>query len=257
MIKKIIKIAKDAGKILVKYFNENLEVNYKTDNTPVTKADSDSDKFLRQQLKKLFPKDQILTEETPTKVDFSKRVWIVDPLDGTKAFVERLDGFCIIIGLCINGTPELGVVNFPLRDETYYAEKNKGAFVEKKGKISHLGVSEKQGKAFFTSSSDGHPNAQKIISLFDIKTITEGSFGARVISVASGNADFYIELTGRAHKWDTCGTQIILEEAGGKMTDLTGNKLDYKTPNARWENYTIISSDKQHKQIIEKIKKLK
>ena len=123
MVKKIINIAKEAGKIILKYYSKDLEASIK-DKIPynfVTKADIESDKYIRQRLQKEFPGDYMLSEENkniPPK--YSGRVWMIDPLDGTKDFVNKGSGFSVMIGLCDNGKPILGAVYAPDKDLLYY-----------------------------------------------------------------------------------------------------------------------------------------
>ena len=102
MREQIIPIAEKAGEILMKYFKSGLDVSYKNGDKfdPVTAADKEADDFIRSQLSEIFPDDLILSEENENiPTDYSKRIWMVDPLDGTNAFISGIDSFSIIIGL--------------------------------------------------------------------------------------------------------------------------------------------------------------
>lgn len=116
MLSTIIAIAQEAGNIILPFFrSEELDTQYKRDEQdPVTAADYASDSYIKTQLSLLFPDDYILTEETANNdIDRSDSVWIVDPLDGTKNFIKQQDSFCVMIGRCTHGIPNLGVVYFP------------------------------------------------------------------------------------------------------------------------------------------------
>ena len=109
------KIAREAGRILMEIYSGDHSVEWKGYDDPVTAADRAANKFIVAELQKHFPADGILSEEatdTPSRLSKS-RVWLVDPMDGTKQFIERLDEFAVMIGLAINGKPELGVVFNP------------------------------------------------------------------------------------------------------------------------------------------------
>lgn len=128
MLEDVIKIAKSAGSILMKHYTKDLSIKTKDHEFDfVTQADIEADKFIRDEINKLFPQDLILSEESDEMPeDFSKNVWMVDPLDGTKAFVNRNASFSVMIGLCKNGVPSLGVVYAPAKKILYYAEKSRG-----------------------------------------------------------------------------------------------------------------------------------
>lgn len=265
MIEKVIDIAKEASKILLKYYKSDIGVSYKEagGRSPVTKADFEADAYIRGRLQELFPRDKILSEETENHLkDYSGRVWIVDPLDGTRIYTEGKDGFCVIIGLCIDGVPVLGVVYAPIKDELYYAEKGKGAFLKKGNTVQQIKVSKInvlfQAKAIIKTSKIRESPWNKVAQLkvkenFDL---SECGAGIKMAKVAAGEIDFYIDAIFSPCKWDTCGPQIILEEAGGRMTDLSGQPLDYKQQNSKWENPLLVSNGLIYRTVISEAKKL-
>lgn len=263
MINKVIEIAKEAGNILMKYYSKNIKVLTKEDSHDfLTKADIESDNYIRKALQKEFPRDSILSEENEnTPLDYSGRVWMVDSLDGTKDFINKGTGFSVMIGLCENGKPILGVFYAPMCNLIYYAEEGKGAYVKKESVSSEIHVSsieELQESRLITRFLHGEERPlDKMINNIQVKEkIPESSVGIKLGKIASGDAEIHINSNFRASKWDTCAPQIILEEAGGVITDFEGNTLDYKQPSLKWEKSFVASNNiKLHKKIIEEIKK--
>ena len=137
-IQTVIMIAKNAGGILLDFYSKNYNVSqkYSDPKVLVTDADLASEKYIIEELRKSFPNYQIVSEEQRAHaVDWTKEVFLIDPLDGTKQFVAKTPNFSIIIGLCVSGQPTLGVVFLPLLGELYFAEKGKGAFFKKQLQI--------------------------------------------------------------------------------------------------------------------------
>jgi len=267
MIKKIINIAKEASKIIMKYYSKDLRVSTKGKDPYnfVTKADIKSDNYIRQRLQEEFPGDYMLSEENKNiPPEYSGRVWIIDPLDGTKDFVNKGSGFSVMIGLCDNGKPILGVVYAPAKDLLYYAEKGKGAYMEKDGVLSQIHVNDitrlNQARMITRIAHGEARPLDKMINNFKVKEIIpESSIGLKLGMIASGDAEFHISshflILNKTSKWDTCAPQIILEEAGGIITDFKGNGLDYKQKSLLWENSFVASNSlAMHKEIIKGIK---
>jgi 3'(2'), 5'-bisphosphate nucleotidase len=261
-VEEIIKIAKDAGKITLKYFRKGIKVKFKRDRfDPVTRADKESDAYIRLELKKLYPKDRILSEENlDVPSSYSGRVWIIDPLDGTKSFIEGKKDFSVMIGLCIDAVPVLGVVYAPAKDLLYYGEKGKGAFMIKNGIKKRIKVS-KIGKIadstlITRNISKERRELDSIVDNIKVKKRKKiGSIGLKLGLISNGEADLYIMTNPRSSKWDTCAPQAILEEAGGKMTHFSGDKLDYAQNSLQWDNF-IATNGKLHGGLVKTIKKL-
>jgi 3'(2'), 5'-bisphosphate nucleotidase len=261
MLSKIISIAKESGNILMEHYSQGVEVQTKTDAFDfLTVADLKSDEFIRGRLAEEFPDDKILSEENKdVPLDYSGRVWMVDPLDGTKDFVNRGTGFSVMIGLCENGVPVLGVVYAPAKEMLLYAEKGKGAYYEKRGRKKRLQVSdtptlEESGMVTRIAYGEPRPLDEMLAKLNVACEIPEVSVGLKLGLIAQGTAEFNINTNFRAGKWDTCAPQIILEEAGGKITDFDGKPLDYKKSSPKWERSYVASNSRLHEKIIDFIK---
>lgn len=263
MIDDVIDLAKRAGVLLVKHFDEKLfcvsTKNGESGNY-ITTADIEVDAFLREGLAKLFPNDGLLSEESSLDdADYSKNVWMVDPLDGTKDFIHGGDGFSIIIGKCTDGIPDLGVVYAPKIGALYYAEKGKGAFLDnKKIHASKRKILSKSRMIVHIPYHDTTPKPSDDLmkNLKVAERIPAGSVGIRCGLIAEGKAEFSLGTFFRASKWDTCGPQVILEEAGGKLTDLNGDRLDYKQKPVRWLTPYIASNALLHKEALGIAKKI-
>ncbi|KKW32645.1 MAG: Ammonium transport protein [Candidatus Uhrbacteria bacterium GW2011_GWA2_52_8d] len=255
---RVIEVASFASVVLLKYYRSTLDVSYKKDEfDPVTVADQESDALIRDRLKELFPNDLILSEENTEIPDsYDGRVWMVDPLDGTKDFVKGRDGFSINIGLLENGQIVFGCVVVPARGQVFFAEKGKGAFEKTKGgcRRMHVSTVEDVMKARLVTrnpSGETRPIEEKIDPMPFKERIPEGGIGTKLCLIASGNAEAHINTNFRASKWDTLGPQLILEEAGGMVTDFDGHTLDYKKPSVLWERSFVASNNsKIHSELL-------
>lgn len=248
-----IDIAQRAGEILLKYFMrdpKDLSLEFKRDKfDPVTRADKEADAFIRTSLAKAFPEDAILSEESSVRPTFKeKRIWVVDPLDGTKHFVVGSDCFSTIIGLLENGKPKLGIVNIPARKTLYYAEKGKGAFRMQQGEKKSIKVSplkhleEARALTRNFTSEEVRPIEAVTKQLHFASRTSEGSIGTKISLIAEGNFEAFIHTTGSS-KWDTLGAQVILEEAGGVLSFIDGSPLDYLQKSVTWENYLLATNN--------------
>src|SRR6266478_2132813 len=123
-----VALARHAGEITNRYFKGSFVAERKADNSFVTVADRETEKYLRASIEKAFPDDAILGEEEGEKRGKSNRRWILDPIDGTYSFVHRVPLYGVLIGLEIDGEPVLGVVNLPALNEVVYAARGVGCF---------------------------------------------------------------------------------------------------------------------------------
>ena len=250
LVKKILNIGEEAGQILMKHLNNIKNVDYKKDEyDPVTEADRESDDFIRGRITEMFPEDKILSEENENvPKDYEGRVWMVDPLDETKGFLKGKDSFAINIGLLENGKPVFGCVVLPARNQYLYAEKGKGAFGNLNGKIEKLSVdsiTDIHDARIITRepTSEIRPMEAYMDKLQVKGKVVGGSAGDKVGLMVAGKAESHVNSNFKASKWDTCAPQIILEEAGGIMTDIDGNPLDYFQKNPNWERSYVMSNN--------------
>lgn len=257
-----IELARQASGLIMEFYENGFEIEEKigvdTFSEPVTIADRLSSKLIVEGLHKSFPDDAILSEEEvddTARRSTKQRVWMIDPIDGTKGFVEKMGDFAVQIGLAENGDPVLGVVLLPAHDFLYYASKNEGAFVVKNsGEAVRLQVSDIADfkKMTMVSSRNHHSKYLKKVSesIGLEKEIQRGSVGLKVGMIAERQADIYIHTSPRTKFWDTCAPQIILEEAGGKMTDIFGEKIRYDLRDVQNHNGVLASNGAAHEKAV-------
>ncbi len=271
-----ISAAKKAGvKILEFYALEIIaEKKYGIDNLsePVTIADRTASKIIVEMLEKAFPNDGILSEEETDLIEIrssKNRVWMIDPIDGTQGFINKDGDFGVQIGLTANGEAVLGVVFLPFHDQLYYAVKGEGAFLESQ-KLSlkqdeetflqQLKVSDKidfNEMTLAVSRNHLSPKMAHVSKYFEIgNVVNRGSVGLKTGLIAEQIADLYIHLSPRTKFWDTCAPQVILEEAGGKLTDLFGAPIRYDLRDVQNHNGIIASNGAAHEKAVSSLKPL-
>lgn len=258
-----INLARTAGKRVLEFYKAGFEIEEKIGaddfREPVTNADREASRIIVEGIAEHFPSDGILSEEEIDHIDerlSKRRVWIIDPIDGTAGFVNHDGDFAIQIGLAEEGIPILGVVMLPFHDTINYAVKGQGAFSQSGADgPQRVHVSDAEDLASLgIAVSRNHPSSrmQQIIKHFGFRnTIRRGSVGLKVSLIASRAADVYIHPSPRTKLWDTCSPQIILEEAGGKMTDLFGFPITYNTPDVHNRDGIVASNGKAHRAIID------
>ena len=259
-IEEIIDLAKKAGGKILEIYAEDFSVGEKSDQSPITKADLASEKIIVKNLQKYgIP---ILSEETADDKERLKSdyVWLVDPLDGTADFIQKTGEFSVMIGLVEKGQPIWGVIFEPVSGKCYFAEKDGGAYGEKEGRQEKLSVSPENDLTDFRMSiSRNHLLPEEIRIFGELrmkKKITMGSAGLKLCRIASGESEVYINSSDRTSEWDTCAGLIILQEAGGKVTDMEGNALTYNNENTKHRKGYVASNGTNHDEIIDALKKL-
>jgi fructose-1,6-bisphosphatase/inositol monophosphatase family enzyme len=244
-------IAYQAGKIMLKYFNQNNGASYKGDNTIVTLADTEINSYLIKRVKELYPSHAIDGEEEQSgKGNF---VWVCDPVDGTAMYARHIPVAVFSLALVINGVPNIGVVYDPFTDYLYTAIKGKGAYKNgKKISVNDYTLDDIKTVCHCDMWSKAKYNVCKVFEklrnktrLNDIGSITKAS-----CLVATGDYSLAI-FTGTEHKHcDIAAVKVIVEEAGGKVTDLFGNEQRYDQS----IKGALISNGIVHNEVIDVIK---
>lgn len=254
-----IELAKEAGNIVMSFYETDYDVSYKGENNPVTQADQASNEYITTEIRKHFPGDAILAEESKDDLSRlrSRRVWLVDPMDGTKEFIDKVGQFAVMIGLVEDGRPVMGVVYQPVTNMMLTAVKGQGAYSITDGERTRLSVSdvtEPSEMRLVVSRSHRSPLVNAIMEALGIrKDVSSGSVGLKVGLMVQNKSDLYIHPNSKTKEWDTCAPQVILEEAGGKMTDCWGNPLLYNKENTYNDKGFIASNGKVHEYIVEKV----
>ncbi len=219
-----IQTAEQAGRITLKYFQSDIDVEVKPDNSPVTVADREAEDFIRQEIEKRFPDDGILGEEFGEKKSKSGLRWLIDPIDGTKSFIRGVPLYGTMISLEKDGEPQIGVVRFPPLNQTISALQGNGCYMnDKKCTISKT---DQLAKATLTMASFGdlaRDWGDKVLLRLIRKTALHRTWGDcyGYMMVATGQADICIDTI--VHIWDVTPLLPIIQEAGGRITNLNGD----------------------------------
>lgn len=251
MLEKTIKMAKEAGKVMLRYFKKTTQVKYKKERCDVfSEADLETEKTITSMIKKQFPDHNILAEESGSIDNGSNYCWVVDPIDGTVNYISGFPYFATSIALAYKNKPIIGVVYDPINEELAYAEKGKGAYLNRK----RLKISQSQKLLDSIIGTDlGYGNRREIIeALLELFPKIRyfrvcGSASKGIVGVALNRVQAYIH--NYIKPWDMAAGILIVEEAGGKVTNFKNEKI-------RLESTTLIaSSGKIHEELVEFFKK--
>jgi len=233
---KAVTIAKAAGETILEYCVPEISVTQKDDNTPLTEADLAANKYIVDQLNRIDSDIPVCTEET-CEAQTEKRkswrtYWLVDPLDGTREFLNQNGEFSVNIALIHNGKPVLGVVHAPVLEITYWATLGDGAWKEAGGcearKISVRNATDDQITVAIGWAKQLSSALQSFLDNLGEHNQLRMGGALKSCLVAEGRADVY-PCFGPTGEWDTAAAQCIVEEAGGKMVD-TKLKQRYLPP---------------------------
>ena len=260
-------LAREAGAILLAHYHSSFlveqKINALQEIEEVTAADREANDLIVHRLLIEFPDDGILAEESKdTERRLEKdRVWLIDPMDGTKNFIQRDGDFAVQIGLSVGGEVVAGAVYQPARDILYRGVRGDGAWIELNGgSAQRMSVSARTDpKAMVLASSRSHrsPRMQRVVTEFGFKNeVRRGSVGVKIGLITEQQADLYMHLSPSTKQWDTCAPQIILEEAGGRLTDLFGQPLRYNGVRVDNQNGIVATNGVAHEMVIENLKPL-
>jgi len=245
--------ARDAGRVILSYYgNPELVVDTKPDTSPVTAADKAADALILDRLRTAFPGDAFLTEESPEDTSrFGKsRVWIIDPLDGTRDFIAQTGDFSVHIGLCVDGQALLGVVYQPVRQALYYARRGAGAFMESSGVASRIHTStRKETSELRVGISRLNPDEGlgKCLAASGLapRAVAMGA-SVKHMALARGEIDAVLNLSSAEMEWDTCAPEVILAESGCTVSDGDGNPFRYNQRDLFRRRGSVASNGKCH-----------
>jgi 3'(2'), 5'-bisphosphate nucleotidase len=259
-----VDLARRAGERIAALHGSGIAVDTKDDQSPVTQADREANELIVAALIAAFPEDGILSEELPD--DGSRlvrpRVWMVDPLDGTKDFIRGRDGFAVMIGLLEGATPALGVVYQPIGDKLYYATRGGGAFLQTGAaktattavRIHVSDVREPAQIRMVASKSHRTEAIDRVRAALGISDeLNVGSVGLKLGLIAEGVRDLYVNPAGHSKLWDACGPEAILVEAGGRLSDLRGQPLDYRGAELGNTRGLIASNGVLHDEVVARL----
>lgn len=247
--------AAKAGAAIMAHYDGPTEVETKDDDSPVTKADRDSEEQILLALKALAPSIPVVSEETASDrtKKLGQRFFLVDPLDGTKEFIKKRSDFTVNIALIEEGYPRFGLVYAPARSllsvttadgvavEAEMAPNASGADLDALPKTRlHARNSHPNGLTVLVSLSHLDPETKKFLEGLKIDKRASAGSSVKFLEIARGNADVYPRF-GPTMEWDTAAGQAVLEAAGGHVLDLKGTRLGYGKTHAGLRNPGFIA----------------
>jgi len=259
-----VELARAAGTVLLEHYHSPFlveqKINMLDELEDVTAADREANELIVSRLRREFPDDGILAEESSDsehRLD-KDRVWLIDPMDGTKNFIARDGDFAVQIGLAVNGESVAGVVYQPVRDVLYRAVRHDGSWIEDREKpAARMLVSNRTEPAeMVLASSRSHrsPRMERVVDAFGFKDeMRRGSVGVKIGLIAEQQADLYLHLSPSTKQWDTCAPEIILVEAGGQLTDLFGQPIRYNGVRIDNRNGIVATNAVAHEMVIENL----
>jgi myo-inositol-1(or 4)-monophosphatase len=221
----IASIAREAGALLMEYFDQNIKIEYKGEADLVTAADRKSEALIRERIRSLWPEHDVMGEEEGLRDTGSEYRWYVDPLDGTTNFAHGFPVFCVSMALEHKGKMIAGVCYDPTRDELFSAELGKGAYLN--DRPIHVSKTSKLSESLLGTGFPSHKR-HKNPNIFFYHQITLRTHGVRrpgsaaldLCCVACRRFDGFWEFN--LNPWDTAAGVLIVEEAGGSVTDFHG-----------------------------------
>lgn len=248
------RIAIDAGEIVMKYYDglEDMQVDSKADDSPVTLADREAEGFIQMSLEAILPEIPMIGEESvslgkaPKIATDQEYFWLVDPLDGTKEFINGGQDFTVNIGLIRNGEPVIGVVYAPVRGELYagYGQGTATRTMIDTDKEKPISVRENPVDGLVVVASKNHGDVRRLdnfLEKFKVNKLVKYGSSLKICVIAAGKADLYPRF-GPTCEWDTAAADAVIRSAGGMITDTDGKAFTYGGTNPKWLNPEFIAS---------------
>jgi myo-inositol-1(or 4)-monophosphatase len=221
--------AREAGAIIRRYYVCAVEAREKGPDDPVTAADLEANRCIRRRLLGAFPQDGWLSEETADSTERLRRtrVWVVDPLDGTKEFLLRVPEFCVCIALVEQGRPVVAVTYNPAADRLYVATRGEGSAVN--GVPTRVTATTGLQDAVILASRSEDKRGEWEIFKPRVRVKLTGSVAFKLAQLSAGEGDATFTLTPK-NEWDVCAGTLLVEEAGGRVTGLDDQPLLFNQP---------------------------
>ena len=254
-----IQAAKEAGEAILEIYQRDFQSHTKKDDSPITEGDIKSNEIIKKILSQT--NHAILSEEEDDDQSRLSKdtLWIVDPLDGTSDFIDKTGEFTIMIALVKNKKPILGVIGWPTEKTFFVAQKGSGAFRysdEQWKKISVTNVSELPKCRTVGSRHHLSDREKLFIKKLGIEDFTSIGSSLKVGKISSGEAEAYITTTNKMKEWDSAASYCIISEAGGKMTDMSGNDITYNNKDVFHQNGILVTNGLIHQDALDAISRL-
>jgi 3'(2'), 5'-bisphosphate nucleotidase len=257
-------IAREAADLVLRVYAEPFEVEYKSKDDPVTRADREANDLACERLARAFPGVPIVAEESDprTYAGFASAsaVWFVDPLDGTREFVAKNGEFVVMIGLAERGRATIGVIVAPAWGRAFLGVVNEGAWeIAGDGSRTPIHVSSRgsvSGASFVVSRSRDPEHVRALASSMGSReAVPRGSAGLKGVLVATGVHDVYLQPGNAGMRWDACATEALVHAAGGACTQADGTPFDYATGQLENACGLIATNGLLHEAVIAALKK--
>jgi len=229
LLSRMESIAREAGELLMWHFERHVKIEYKGDVDLVTVADRQSEAMIRERIRAYFPTHDVMGEEGTRIETGSEYKWYVDPLDGTTNFAHGYPVFCVSLAVEHQSTRVAGVVYDPTRNELFAAEKGKGAWLN--GRDIHVSATANLAECLVATGFPSHKRHQNP-NIYFYHQLTLRSHGVRragsaaldLCNVAAGRFDGFWEFN--LNPWDTAAGVLLVEEAGGRVTNFSGGPFE-------------------------------
>lgn len=245
------KVSVEAGAAIMDVYDncEDMQVEYKEGDMPLTAADKAANRIIVDCLRKEFPEYAILSEEEKDNLDRLNNdyCFIVDPLDGTKEFIKRNGQFTVNIALAYEHKSILGVIYVPVTKELFYAAQGMGAFLEAEGKVTKLSVSDRtEDIRVVMSNSHGCEQMDQLLEKYQLKNFVSMGSSLKGCVIAKGEAEAYYRYN-PTMEWDTAAMQCIVEEAGAIFRQMDETEMRYNREDSlNAKGFYIINCEANH-----------
>lgn len=247
------KAAHEASEAIIA-MREGVTHEIKGDGSPVTAADTHAHDIIMEHLTPTGI--MILSEESDgVPIPYPEYLWVIDPIDGTKDYMTGSTDFCVMIALLQNGKPVLGVVDAPALNTVFYATLGEGAYKIEDGITTKLLSNATQSSPLRFISSTNHfmPYMETVMHALNATRIPHGSIGVKACTLAQDLGDFYF-TRGKLGEWDVCAPEIIFCEAGGVVSDCSGNELAYGNPEHRFPHGVLFAQKNCYDEVLRAVK---
>jgi 3'(2'), 5'-bisphosphate nucleotidase len=263
VLKTLQVIATAAGQTLLEVYGTSLTVDYKGPGDPVTAADHQSNRLIVQRLNQAFPDVPVVAEESEP-VSFkgfqeAERVFFVDPLDGTREFLQRNGEFAVMIGLVEGCRAVAAVIYAPATGVTWIGAEGLGAWridpsVGRWIPVCVSGTDDLSRARIVVSRSHRSTRLERALTVLGAREVRPmGSAGLKGAQVAEGLAELYVDTSASTKRWDACAVDALVTAAGGRVSDLTGARIDYRGPTLANEHGLVVSNGRTHEAALAKL----
>ncbi len=249
MLEQLVDISRRAGVAILQWYDGDMGITRKADDSPLTRADLASHKLIDAELRRLWPEIPVLSEES-ADIPWQTRqtwqqYWLVDPLDGTKEFINHNGEFTVNIALISKHKPVLGIVHVPVTGISYFGARDQGAWRQSGASVAEaICIRQPASIPAVIVGSRSHANPELVDQLEQLgphELISMGS-SLKFCRVAEGLVDFYPRL-GPTCEWDTAAAQAVVEAAGGQVVKIDGSPLMYNTKDIYLNPYFFVIGD--------------